>query len=211
MSVYVPVPGTWSWKSGEWHTEGSPLALYLGSRGCHIANPKNPFVWTTELGGVGIFKSEEKKHADWIAAGINLFHYVVPPLGTGTLKPKDTNIIAHSHGLQVVLYACQNGLKVNTLISVGSPIREDLMDTAKRARPNIGYWEHFYSDKSDKFQILGALFDGKRGLVRVHPLADTNSFIAHVGHSDILNKPEHFRVWDRVATKMEQNQWDKTF
>ena len=83
------------------------------------------------------------------------------------------------------------------------------MNVAKLALPNIAHWEHFYSDKTDKLQWLGEMFDGKIGIVRKHPFADLNNFISGVGHSDVLNKENLFGVWDHTIKKMEDDQWKK--
>jgi hypothetical protein len=96
----------------------------------------------------------------------------------------------------VVLYACaDHDLKVGTLISVGSPVRKDMMCVAKRARGNIGTWIHVHSDGSDRWQWFGELFDGHFGIVREHPLADRNDSVPGVGHGNLLRQPQHFHYW----------------
>jgi len=204
MSV-VLVAGTHSWdpKDPDWHSPGSPFVQFLMSRGVfpvfgqqtseHGGIELRPFVWSTDLGGVSFGDGDLRV---WLAAGLNLYSYIVPPLCPERRLPVDrTNIIAHSHGLQVVLVACRAGLKINTLISVGSPIRKDMDSTAKAARPNIKTWVHIHSDGSDRWQVFGSLFDGRLGIVRKHPLADINEFVPKVGHTDLLRDPDQFHHW----------------
>lgn len=150
------------------------------------------YTWSSDLGGHWF---GDKDLRVWHAAGINLLHYLVPPLCERSKAPVETNLIAHSHGLQVALYACAEGLLVNTLISVGSPIRHDMLRVAEQARKNIAYWLHIHSDESDRMQWLGELFDGHLGVVRRHPLADWNESVSGMGHSQVLRDPSRYGLW----------------
>ena len=196
-SSVVLIPGTGSWAPGkqDWHTDGSPFVNFLRAQSVEPLFGRNqrPFTWSTDVGGIGFGDGD---HRVWEAAGLNLLDYLVPPLcPESRMPPEQTQLIAHSHGLQVALYACAAGLKVQTLISLGSPIREDMADTALAARANIRRWLHVHSDSSDRWQWFGTLFDGKFGIVRKHPLADLNIGIPKVGHSTLLREPMEFRHW----------------
>jgi hypothetical protein len=199
----VLIAGTHAWRNDgrqEWYCPGSPFATFLESQHVSplfvpdtVTEKPQPFVWSTAIGGVGWGSGDL---VAWAAAGVSLFQLVVPPLCPERRVPAaGLALIAHSHGLQVALYACAAGLKVDTLISVSSPIRKDMTATAQRARPNIRHWLHLHSDGSDKMQWLGELFDGHLGIVRAHPLADVNEATPGVGHSDVLNRPEDFHYW----------------
>ncbi len=198
----ILIAGTGSWKPGvtDWFTPGSPFSKFLIANGVFPvfgertdASKYRPFTWSTDLGGVGFGSNDLRV---WEAAGENLYDYVVPPMVPEyQIAGKDTNLIAHSHGLQVALFACAAGLKVNTLISVGSPIREDMAATAKAARLNIKTWIHIHSDNSDRWQWFGELFDGHFGIVRESPLADKNDFVKGVGHSELLRDEKQFHFW----------------
>lgn len=201
-AAVVLIAGTGAWANDsrvDWYCPTSPFVSYIAAHGIFPIFGKGidqpcPFVWSTRLGGVGFGNHDL---LEWAAAGANLFMYCVPPLCPDRrLLPSETNIIAHSHGLQVVLYACARGLKVNALVSVGSPIRKDMEATAKAARPNIGRWLHLHSDCSDRWQWLGELFDGHLGIVREHPLADLNDCVPNAGHSSVLERPEYFHLWE---------------
>jgi hypothetical protein len=197
MSRVILVAGTHSWDGDgriDWYMPSSNFASYLATQGVQpVFGDGHPFTWSTRLGGVGFGSSDL---VEWHAAGVNLLNYIVPPLCPEKRIPAvETNLIVHSHGLQVALFACASGLQVNTLISVGSPVRKDMETIARAARPNITRWLHLHSDGSDRWQWIGELFDGRFGIVRKNPLADANDFVSKVGHSDLLRNPEHFHLW----------------
>lgn len=190
MSMIL-VAGTNSWDNDDdvdWFHPKHPFAKMLQDSGISVLDDNGlPFIWTTNVDGLVV---ERKNHIDWSAGGAALSYF------TRMKQETVPDIIAHSHGLQVVLYACANhGMRVNVLISVGSPVRKDMEEIAKKARLNIGHWIHIHSDKSDKWQWLGELFDGKFGIVREHPLADRNDFVPKVGHSELLRDPKKYPLW----------------
>ncbi len=204
---FIAIGGTWAWNGssrGQWYDPGSPWSANMRARGLehhHLySGAPRPFVWTTDLEGNQWWRRLIGKPADvteWQAAGQNLFAYCVPPIAPGVqIAACNLHIIAHSHAAQVVAFACADGLRVNTLITVGSPIRADMLQVYRRARANIGFHWHFHSDSSDRFQWLGAFGDGRIGIVRRHPFADQNVGLPGVGHSDILNNMRLFAdVW----------------
>lgn len=176
--------------AGRWWMDDSPFVAFLRANGHETVSSTHPFVWSGDLNGLG------GKHSDWRAGGNALFHYLVPPLCLDKrLKPSETNIICHSHGLQVVLYAAAYGLKIQTLISVSGPVRRDMELVATAARPQVARWVQIRSDRSDWWQWLGEIGDGRLGIHRNHPLADLNVKIPCVGHSGLLRDAEHFSHW----------------
>jgi hypothetical protein len=188
--LYVGVPGTNSDTKG-WDSSDSSLATYLRTHGLdNIAgSARSRYHWSTNL-NLG------RKHRDWVAAGWALYYYYVPQLYPElSIPPHRANVICHSHGLQAVLYACSFGLKLNALVSVGSPVRKDMETTTRLARPNIARWLHIHSDFSDHWQWLGTLFDGRFGIVRRHSFADINDEVPSVGHGGVLCDPNHFHFW----------------
>lgn len=195
---YLPIAGTHSWNGrpdGEWWQWGSPFTEYLATLGWDLVCPSRPFIWTTDLGGIPWHRG--RGHYDWQAAGENLYQYLRPALHSDDkyVEIQDRNLIAHSHALQVVAYACAAGLKVNRLITVMSPIRKDRMeDIYQAARPNIGHWLHLHADK-DWTQIGGAMFDGAFGIYRQQPLADENVEVHGAGHSKLVRDPAWFLFW----------------
>jgi hypothetical protein len=197
MIPILPVAGTWARKRSEpqWFHPGSPLHQHLVAAGFDYLRGADGtmYEWTTDLNGWQVIRrifGGKPKKGDWEVGGINLKAFLTPPLAPHAAWPPDrTHILAHSHGLQVVLEACARGQKVNTLISVCSPVRSDMMEVARKAVPNIGKWIHYFSDDEDFIQLAGD--DHFLKEVRKHPLADHNFFVPD-GHSDVLNNPKLF-------------------
>lgn len=200
----ILVAGTGSWdgkNDSDWFCPGHKYGQFLAGQGITPTyDGDRPFVWSTNLSGVpGLTRSN---HVDWQAGGAALSYFVIGRLAREGAK---TALVVHSHGLQVALYAIvEHGLKVQTLISMGSPVRDDMAEIAKQARANIGYWLHVHSDGSDRWQWFGEMFDGgwKRWMpggepriVREHPLADKNDFVPKVGHSELLRDPAQYHYW----------------
>jgi hypothetical protein len=198
MKQTVLIAGTHDWRNDDrvrWYTKGSPFVTFLEAQGvpCVFTPEGQAFAWSSDLGGVGFGEGDQ---AVWAAAGRNLFWYCVPPrCPQYQIPPAELNLITHSHGLQVALFAAAEGLKINTLIDVAGPERKDMREIAAKARQNITYWRHIHSDASDKWLWLGGLFDGRFGISMKHSLADVNDFVPGVGHSDLLRDPKRFPLW----------------
>lgn len=193
------VPGTHGWgytKGQQWWDYGSPFTTFLETADCCILGKAFPYLWSTSLDGVWFFHRTTKRHIQWESAGYSLYSYLANKLAPGDYVPiADRNLIAHSHAMQVVAYACAQGLKINRLLTMGSPVRNDMQEIYAQARPNIGQWLHVHSDRSDRIQWFGELFDGKLGIVRKQPFANVNLGIPAVAHSNLLTDPECFPLW----------------
>lgn len=193
MIKYIAIAGTWGAnKSGDWFNAGSPFNNMLAENGAEllVTNPLNRYMWSTDVDGI------DGEDNTWDAAGRALAHYIVPPLlGKSLVKPEDTFLIAHSHGGNVVAYACgKYGLKVNGLITIGTPVRKELYPIYADAASNITRHLHLYAGWKDYMQVLGALFDGRFGIHRKHPYATRNEKMPQ-GHGDMLRKTELFPLW----------------
>lgn len=192
---YVLVPGTNAvFRSDgdvdQWWQPGSPFSQLLAKNDC-LPVRLEPFYWSSDVDGTKFWPWQwfrKDNHRDWRGAAWAFIYYM------RDIPLEERNVIAHSHGLQVVLYAASYGLKVNRLISVMSPVRADMEPTAYAALPNIGAWLHIHSDSSDKMQVFGSIFDGRWGIHRTHPLA-TNLHLPKVGHSTIL-KSTNMALWE---------------
>lgn len=199
--VILPIAGTWGWKGdladhrSEWWHPKSPFMAFLGHHDVAHICPEDPFIWSTRVAGT-LFWS--KNHTDWMAGGAALSYYLGPThYGPPETTYEQRNIIAHSHAGQVVAYACAfRGLRVNKLITVGTPVREDMLAIYRAARPNIGNWLHIASPGwSDRMQWLGEMFDGSLGVKRSQPFADMNHLAKGIGHSKVLRDPSYFTCW----------------
>ncbi len=195
MTRAILVAGTFGFRGsipvGAWWSPGSAFAQMLEGLGvsvCGSGTGERPFIWSSDLDGV--FESD---HVDWRAGGSALYEYVVPSLCAGArIAPAETTIIAHSHGLQPVLYALASGLQCNHLVSVASPIRADMQAVTKIARANVKTWTHLY-DMDDPVQMLGE--DDPLNSTRDAVLADANIQIPGMGHTGAVDDPANFFRW----------------
>ncbi len=201
MPAYLPIAGTWGWGGmrtiGQWWQADSPFAEWMRANDWYAYAPADPFVWDTSLSGILPWR----RHTTWEAAAHSLNYYfrakAYPP-GVGYIPKDDRRVIAHSHGLQVVLLACGRlGLHLHTLISVGSPVRSELYrdGTVQAARANIGAWLHLYDPRCDLWQFAGEFGDGSFFWRRQHPLADKNVPVPGGKHARILTDPTYFPLW----------------
>lgn len=216
MSRFLPIQGTWGWGRGSkarWWQSGTPFVEFFAASGLALIDPDDPFVWNTNVDGASpTWLPFSDKHRDWICGGINLRQRLKPspygPDAASYIPYEDRNLVAHSHGLQVALYAaagitasgaCTKPLRIRRLVSVMGPVRDDMTEIAEIARPQIGEWLHLCSDHSDLVQVLGGVLDGRFGIVREHPLADRNEKIAGVGHTGLLEDPDYFHYWRELG------------
>ena len=174
MVPTILVPGTWG-DSQAWWREGSPFWIAARHVGIPLQNSLDAYNWTTEVDGI------LGKNRDWETAGDALRWYSLAKGHT------TVNVVAHSHGGQVALHGAAESLRIDTLITVATPVRRDMEEIAKKARRNIKLWMHLQSDSSDLMQWLGELMDGRIGIYRQMPLADKNIMEPGVGHSGLLD------------------------
>jgi hypothetical protein len=193
----VFVAGTFGLRGGDavvnWWRPESAFADVIRSMGHTVLGlpPMRPFEWTTN---VDWFEGSDLL-LDWRVGGVNLYEYCVPSVAPDRRVPPDQlTVVAHSHGLQVVLFAAAAGLKIDHLVSICSPIRQDMMKTGRFAKVNIAKWTHLYSDDTDWWQALGELGDGGLGVTRDCALADDNVFFPGVGHAGLLT-PAKYDIW----------------
>lgn len=193
MTKYLAVAGTHGFSphvdGDQWWQRGSAFQRFMREQAFVQVKPDDPFVWCTALDGL------LGQNTHWIAAGLALRWYL------RDIPIADRNVICHSHGLQVVLFACahQDGPEINALISVCSPVREDMESVAREARPRIRHWLHVHSEREfDRWQAAGELLDGHIGIVRQHPLADVNDGVPNADHTRLLDDPAMFHWWTEL-------------
>lgn len=193
MIRYTAVAGTGgAWRADEWHHPTSPFCSYLRTQGFAplVEDDRRGYGWDTAVDGI--------LGADdiWDYNGRSLYQYFVPALGSGepSIPPEDTFIITHSHGGNVLAYACgKYGLKVAGAITVATPIRASMMPLYEAASKNITRHLHLHAGWLDYIQVAGSLFDGGFGIHREHPFAINRKMPG--GHVDILQRPELFPLW----------------
>lgn len=224
--IYLPIAGTNGWSDDSSHLEqygrneirwwqDSYFYYFMHNEGFDVPNIKDPFIWTTDLGGTSFWRrwpiwrgkvSLTRDHRDWIAGGAALRWY----LQLNSLAFSDINIIAHSHGLQVVAYACDQGLRVNHLITVGSPIRKDMRHHYQMMRDGcVRRWLHIYDGNNDRIQWAGQIGDGSFTGRLNNKFARFNHPLKNIEHSRVLSDPEAFHFWkDMFWIDFLKNGWD---
>lgn len=188
------VEGTWGAK---WAEAGSPYRKMLCRNRFEIMGRTD--FWSGDISGVPSFTASQK-HSDWQIGGAFLSDYLMR-------KPlEDRNVVCHSHGAQVVLYAAaKEGLKIHRLITVCAPVRKDMLEIASLAKPRIGYWVHVYSKGNDWTQWWGELFDGAFGWTRKQPYADVNIAIPNIGHSGLFMDEDYFHHWPMLLANLRMS------
>jgi len=174
----ILVSGTWGLNGGGWWLPGSDFCEE--GRGQGVTFTPYPFIWSTAIDGV------LGKNSEWTDAAGCLIAFVV----LHKLHESPINIIAHSHGFSPVVYAATMGLHIDTLISVASPIRKEIVELLPIATKSIKTWRHIRGGRRDLMQILGELFDGRLGLYRDMPYAGNVRELSET-HSGLLNP----RLW----------------
>ena len=185
----VLVPGTNGGKD-DWTSAGSPFRVFFIGKGYRCIQFLG---WTGDLDGVPGIVGENGKHADWIAGGWAASYLLA------AMPYEDRVVIAHSHGGNVMPYACAlAGLSIRALITVCTPVRKDMFDTYAAAKPHIGHWTHVYADGWDLWQRAGELFDGAVGWNRTMPAADQNVGLTGISHTKLLTDPPRFPQLQRL-------------
>lgn len=200
-TFYTPIAGTHDASESSWWKDGSPFNLFLKSNNILLLRPTFPFEWTTDLDGTSVFSHILKRgkptdHRDWLAGGAALDYYYGYDKNFRNLEPRyNRNIICHSHGHQVVMFAASRGLKLNNVIVVGGPVRSDLDSIYREARPNIKRLLSI-SIENDWWQRLGEFGDGHFGWKSENPYADKNIKIKeNIKHGSLLRDSAHFDKW----------------
>jgi len=186
----ILVPGTWH---GEWSDPDSPFWTFLEAQ---RFRPLKFRGWSGDVDGLPhvIDPQKSEKLSDWIAGGWALFYLL------RNLPYERRNVVAHSHGGQVALYAAGLArVQIHRLITVCTPVRKDMADIRKLAAPRIGRWRHVSADGWDFMQRAGELFDGNFNWhqERKMPEAHENLLIPKIGHSKLLYDQTLFPLWQQ--------------
>lgn len=188
MIRYTAVAGTNGARHvDDWHNPKSPFAGYLRTQGFVplVEDPLEMFGWDGLVDGIDPYDLV------WDAMGRALAHHF---RGEYKLPQSETFVLGHSHAWQGIAIACARyGLKINGLVTVGSPIRKNLYQTYDDAHKNITRHLHL-SAKGDLWQFLGSWLDGGLRLQRECPGAINRRMPGD--HDDVLQRPELFPLWN---------------
>jgi hypothetical protein len=186
--IVVGIAGTWAWKSAWWQDD-SPFWRYMRRHGIYPARVNGrPFRWSTDLGSTWQFW--KSRHSDWEAGGDALAYYL------DALPPAYRVVVAHSHGGQVAAYCAAQGVTIDRLVTVATPVRADMEGTWKLARQSIRHWCHVMDSEGDKTAWWGAFGDGRFGNTREFKDTDATVKIGGIGHSGLLSDPSKFPMWE---------------
>lgn len=184
LTPTILVAGTWAAKANErWVDPRGDWVKNAVDHGVHFPWRAQPFFWSTALDGIGF----GRRHLVWDAWGRQLARYA----HNRTQDP--VNVICHSHGGQVVAYALKYGLEINVLVTVATPVRQDMLKLWKGFNHQIGMWYHVHTGKRDIWQIIGALMDKHFGIRRKMPDADMNIDMAGEDHTSLLEA----KLWNK--------------
>jgi hypothetical protein len=184
LKSYTPIGGTHDLGRGNWFECDSPFAAWMGTQGYQCRRRKGPF-WSTALGGIPVYKMRIWEFGASVLAEWMDNH----------LPVDDRRVISVSHGGQVAMIACANGLRLHSLVCITMPQRKDMADIYRAALPNIGTFTNVYSDSwtRDFWQLAGTLADGAfrfRRQFKLDGVVATNIGIKGVGHTDLV-RTEH--------------------
>ena len=165
-------PGTHAIKGGlrsrgDWFHDGSDFCELAFNHGIACRY----FPWTTALAGAEFWKpwfGVKPDLQDWEIAAENLKERFLPSEVDPAYwpRPSRVHLLTHSHGAQSAIIAASLGLKINVLVTVSAPIREDVLFThGAAARKHIGYHLEYYS-RNDRIQLAGGVGDGHLGVMR---------------------------------------------
>lgn len=180
--------------SNPWWRPGEPFWRAAAGVGLTPIAAEDPYHWTGRLAGfLGPTPDDPENHyddaglLDWSTAGRALQWYwqaKVPP-GADGVRPA-VCVIAHSHGAQVALFAAGYGMQIDVLVTLGAPVRRDMLRMRRRARLAIRHWVHVAGDR-DNTQIAGTVGDGGREVSRAMPEADENWIEPGADHADLYD------------------------
>ena len=193
MPQVTLIYGTHSWeKPGktDWWQKNSPLVKFLSERGVTLYQPEYPVKWSGDLEGTFFAKGP-----DWVSGAAYVSCYFDHFFGKVPLEER--NIIAHSHGGQVLAWAAYTGVKFNNVMTFGTPVRKDMEMQYASLRMMCKNWLHVCDSKSDLMAVWGTLFDGRFKVVHENPYATKNCNLpGKIRHSDALVSPDHFHYWE---------------
>ncbi|MEK6591549.1 MAG: hypothetical protein AABZ67_00570 [Pseudomonadota bacterium] len=158
----------------------------LKEGGYQPLDDSDPFYWSTALDGV------DRNNFHWDAAGRALAWYAA-------LKcpGRMVSLIAHSHGGQVAAYAARFGLRIDTVVTVATPVRADMGDEYRALRDRSLRWVHIYTDeeKGTPWQRLGELGLNTLGgkINQAMPLCAENVYYPKETHGSLVAAADLWR------------------
>ena len=149
-----------------------------------------PF-WSSALSGTLFCGS---KHLAWQYGGDVLRRFLL------TVPLDDRNLVAHSHGGQIVAYALAGGVQVRSVVTVASPVRRDMGEVWAATGLNPDMHLHLYAvGWGDRWRWFG-----QRGRFK-REMENTTNVKIEGGHSGMLNRPYFYsKQWDNVLAWLRE-------
>jgi hypothetical protein len=184
------VHGTGDYGDDAWFRKGKEFYEFARRNNIFLTGSlayDEPFEWSGDVNGLPFGSS--KQHRDWKAGGYSFSNFIEQ------YALIDRNLIIHSHALQLVAYSARR-TDFNNIITIGSPIRNDMMADYKNLVIRCNKWKHIYDEKFDKMAFLGQFFDGKFfGSRRCDIIGVDNVAIKKINHSKILRNTKEMQMW----------------
>ena len=182
MKPIVLCHGTWS-RFKDWHEVGSPVRNALKERGFEVYD----FLWSGYCGGFPspVIVPKDTPEMDgrlllWLSEGEKLALWCKDK---GLEAP---DLLTHSHGLQVGVFAASLGQKFDHFLSISGPVREDMAKYRQLAKSNISRWIQVVDKEDDMTIRQGEAFDKHLGWAYDLPEADVNIESPGYGHSGLV-------------------------
>jgi hypothetical protein len=209
---FTAVHGTMG-RNAPWVKVTSPLMKLFDSYNVRPLHSNDPFCWSGDVDGWQFWRrlgigTGGGDRGDWEVGGNALRWYLDGD------RFEDRGLLVHSHGLWPAIEACAQGLTIPWLISVGSPVREDMTSRIQLAIPRIGAWLHIYDPRFDWWGMWGSFGDGKFNwnraqryagppydpgqvtlYMKIRPRAGGNDPIGGIGHTGVLEDEKAFHYW----------------
>jgi hypothetical protein len=207
----VLIHGTWG-RAQPWHLPGSALRAEAEARGFTVYD----YLWSGILGGLGTLEAkaiygpgdpaEHENGADngmllpWLDAGEKLALFLAQQ---GLIGDPDLVALSHSHGLQVLTFACVKGAQFKRATSISGPILPRMQRARRYAMARIGTWRQ-YADPTgtDRTIIEGELAGLDPHVAFDLPEGQTTDTPGS-GHSGLVNDAAlrtQYGVWDVIET-----------
>jgi hypothetical protein len=177
-SLTIIVHGTWA-KTSRWWQQGGNFWNYINALVPDLYNGSAPYSW-----------SGANSDTERVSAATDLIAWVQRN-PTHSLR-----IIAHSHGGNICLLAAQSGLKIDKLITLGTPIRLEYLPDLK----HIGVLHNVFSTNDSVQTPTGTIPNtrgegrtfGENNIVQNHRAIDDGNG-GQPGHSE-LHEPSTWQA-----------------
>jgi len=194
----VVVHGTWS-RFKDWHEVGSPLRKALQDHDFEVYD----FLWSGYCGGFPspVIVPKDSPEMDgrvmlWCSEGEKLALWCID---RGLESP---DLLTHSHGLQVGVFAASAGQSFDHFLSISGPIRSDMAKYRQLARPNIRKWTQVVDPDDDMTIREGQAFDHHLGWAYDLPEGDLTINTPGYGHSGLVLDPTDWgklKLWEALG------------